>query len=546
MGSAAIFRRRAWVPICLGLMLLAACLTAYSPIRLLPFINIDDPLYVTDNLHIKYDLDWEAVKWSFTTFHAANWHPVTWLSHAVDCHFFFLNPARHHEVNLFLHVLNVLLLFGVLWRATGYAGRSFMVAALFAVHPINVETVAWVAERKNLLSMFFILLGLGIYRWYALKPQLSRYCAVAAVYALALMSKPQAVTFPCVLLLWDYWPLRRFSLGREPEAGEQSSAIPSRSMAWLCLEKLPLLLLSAASSAVTMMAQRAGGALNTAMSTFPFSERLANAVVSYCRYLSKAFWPANLSFFYPRAPGSIATWQVVAGLAFLIGMTAATLYLRERRYLIVGWLWYLGTLVPMIGLVQVSAQAMADRYAYLSLIGIFIMVCWALGDLADQWKPAARLVPVASVIAIVALVFLTQRQLSYWSDDLTLWSHAAEATRNNYLAEDMVGSALLDEGAPEKAIVHFRRSVAIYPGVPSTHFYIASYDQQHGKLREALKHYQDVIDLTQSERVAGGNLRALTFTKMSDIYRELGDIAKAQQNLNFATRQNEANQTHPD
>jgi len=517
----------------LALLLVILSLAAFYPVNRLPFIAVDDAAYVTDNLNVKYDLNWETVKWAFTTFHAANWHPLTWLSHSLDCRLFFLNPARHHDVNLLLHLLNVLLLFGVLWRATGYAGRSFMAAALFAVHPMNVESVAWIAERKNVLSMLLFLLALGSYRWYAHKPRVGRYCVVGFLYALGLMAKPQVVTFPCVLLLWDYWPLQRMFAS----ARQEPSSIPPRGFPWLILEKLPLFALSAASAVITVRAQRAGAAMDTSLSSYPFFNRMGNAVVSYARYVGKALWPSHLAFFYPHPTASLPTWQLATAFLFLLAVTAFVIRNRHRRYLLVGWFWFLGTLVPMIGLVQVSAQAMADRYAYLPFIGLFIMVCWGIPDWLEQFHLDGPWVPGVGFAILLALILVTHRQLGYWTDDLTLWSHAAQVTSGNYLAEDMIGVSLVNEGLSRQAIGHFRAAAAIYPSAPVTYYYIGVYEQQHGNLKEAIQQYQKVIALTQNDLLAGASLRATAFMNMSYAYRDLGDYTKAAESSSLAAQQ---------
>ena len=371
-------------PLFLGLLLAVATLAFYYPVHGHPFVNYDDSLYVTDNLQVQSGISWDTVTWAFTTFDVGTWHPLTWLSHALDCQLFQLNPAGHHDVNLLLHVMNAVLLFWVLLRATGYAGRSFMVAALFALHPINVESVAWIAERKNPLSLLFFLLALGAYRWYAREPRVGRYVAVALLYALGLLAKPQVITFPFVLLLWDYWPLRRmFASSPELNSGTATHAvIPPRNLSWLVLEKLPLFALSAASAFMTMKAQRAGAD----KVWYPLSIRLGNAIVSYAKYLRDAVWPSRLAVFYPHPGNSLRGWQVGAALLLLLVITALVIELGHR-YLTVGWLWFLGTMVPMIGLEGVGyqgMQGMADRYAYLPFIGLFIMICWGVSEWAEQ------------------------------------------------------------------------------------------------------------------------------------------------------------------
>ena len=384
-----LFSRTGNRPFVLGLVLVVATIVLYYPAIHHPFVNYDDDGYVTENVHVQNGLSWDTVEWAFTTYDQANWHPLTWLSHALDCQLFEQNPAGPHATNVLLHALNVALLFWILAQATGFMGRSFMVAALFALHPINVESVVWVAERKNLLSMLLFLLALGAYRWYAREPRPRRYVVVAILFALGLMAKPQIVTLPFVLLLWDYWPLRRMAIDGQAAVDtpdERSAlakgrlepvALPQRSFSRLLVEKGPLLALSAISAVITMQAQKRGGGINPDVS---LSARLANAIVCYARYLGKAVWPTRLAPMYPHPGNHLPTWEVFTALLLLLVLTALVAAGRRHRYLPVGWLWFLGTLIPMIGLVQVGRQAMADRYAYLPFIGLFIMICWGVPD----------------------------------------------------------------------------------------------------------------------------------------------------------------------
>ncbi|MGO9515629.1 MAG: hypothetical protein ACLPND_01150, partial [Candidatus Korobacteraceae bacterium] len=399
----------------LGLLLVIATVALYYPIHHHQFVSYDDDIYITNNWHIKYGLSWSAVQWALTAQYADNWHPLTWLSHGLDCQLFFLNSGRHHATNLLLHTTNALLLFWVLLRATGYTGRSFMVATLFALHPINVESVAWVSERKNLLSMLFFLLALAAYRWYAREPRVGRYATVALLFALGLMAKPQIITLPFVLLLWDYWPLQRMFAGGEAPSSE-TEVIPAKSFSWLLLEKLPLLILAMASAVITMHAQR------EAYTPYPFSVRMANAIVAYAWYVRKAFWPSHLALLYPHAPGLPPIWQMTMAFLFLLAVTALAIALRRHRYLLVGWLWFLGTLVPMIGLVQVGRQAMADRYAYLSFVGLFLMICWGVAEESEQLHLRPALLWIASVVVLLALAAVTHRQVGYWKDSYALWT----------------------------------------------------------------------------------------------------------------------------
>ena len=520
----------------LASLLVLATIALYHPAGHYPFANADDDSYISDNSHVKYGLDWESVKWAFTTFRDANWHPLTWLSHALDCHLYSLDAGKHHRTNVLLHACNVALLFWVLLRATGYTGRSAMVAALFALHPINVESVVWIAERKNLLSMLFFLLALGAYRWYALKPRVARYAVVAFLYALGLMAKPQVITFPFVLLLWDYWPLRRmFASSEESSVTATAGVMPARSFMWLVGEKLPLLGLSAASAVITMIAQREGGAMSGPQNTYPFLLRIENAVVSYVRYIGKAVWPSHLAFMYPHT--SFPFWQVVAALLLLLVITGLVIAARRHRYLVVGWFWFLGTLVPMIGLVQVGAQAMADRYAYLPLIGLFVMVCWGVSDWAKHRSLAAAWLAGPSLAALLALTVAAHRQIGYWSDNVTLWSHTVQVTSGNWIAENNLGAAFLDKGQMEDAIVHFRSAARIYPYDPRTFLFIGFYEQRHGHLREAIEQYKRVLSVTQNDIWNNAKLRDDAFVNMGYAYRDLGDPAHAAEN--FAAAENQ-------
>lgn len=503
---------RTWV---LSLLLVVATFALYYPVSHHPFVNYDDTVYVTTNLHVQGGLDWDTVEWAFTTFDEANWHPLTWLSHALDCQLFLLNAAGHHDTNLLLHVLNVLLLFWVLLQATGFAGRSFMVAGLFALHPINVQTVAWVAERKNLLSMLFFLLALGAYRWYAYKPRMGRYAVVALLFALGLMAKPQVITLPCVLLLWDYWPLRRMS-ALEPSSGEAPPTIPQKSFTELVEEKLPLFAIAVADAVITMKAQRVGGARNW----FPPLIRLGNATVSYARYVGKAFWPSRLALFYPHPGASLKMWEVLAALVLLLAVTALALIQRRHRYLPVGWLWFVGTLVPMIGLIQVGVQAMADRYAYLSFIGLFIMVCWGVADWSEQRHISPAWQAGVSIVVLLALTLVARAQLDRWGDNVTLWTHTLQVTGPNFIAENSLGIALEREGKVEEAITHFRAAVTINPDDAASNLNVAEYDRVHGNLLACIERCKKVPAMTQLTIQ-----KAQAFGKMALAYRALGDTA---------------------
>jgi protein O-mannosyl-transferase len=509
-----------------GLLLAIATLILYFPVSSQPFANYDDADYVFDNFHVRAGLHWTTLTWAFTTFAAANWHPLTWLSHAADVQFFDLNAGRHHDVNLLLHTLNVVLLFWVLQRATGYIGRSAMVAALFALHPINVESVAWIAERKNVLSMLFFLLALGAYRWYVSKPSLGRYSVVAVLYAMGLMSKPQVITLPFVLLLWDYWPLGR--MFAHPQASTMT-AFPARDFSDLVWEKAPLFALAAASAGITIKAQSSGGATNW----YPISIRIGNAIVSYASYLGKAFRPARMAPMYPHPGYSLNPLHVAAALLLSLAITGLVVAGRRYRYLPMGWLWFLGTLVPMLGLKQVGSQSMADRYAYLPFIGLFIMVCWGISDWAEHRRLATVWLAAPSMVVLLALTVVSHRQIGFWSDHVTLWTHALQVTSGNWQAENNLGMALLRQGNMEAAIPHFRAAAAIDPDDPVSNMNIGIYEQSRGNAPGAIEQYKKAIRLTRNPK-----LKAEAYNNLGYAYKDIGDYADAQQNLQMAVNTN--------
>jgi protein O-mannosyl-transferase len=514
-------------PVVLSLLLVGATLSLYYPVHRYAFINFDDNDYVYLNRHVQAGLSWATVKWAFTTATAANWHPLTWLSHALDCQLYGLNPAWPHDVNVLFQALNAVLLFWVLLQATGFAGRSFMVAALFALHPINVESVAWISERKNVLSMMFFLLALGAYRRYASKPGVGRYAIVALLFTLGLMAKPQIITLPFVLLLWDYWPLDRMSLGEQtPVSYGEPSALPARSLSWLILEKVPLLVIAAASSVITMKVQR------ISRIRFSLPARIANAIVSYGSYVKKAVWPTHLAAMYPHPGDSVNWWNVLASGVLLLAVTALVIVGRRHRYLPVGWFWFLGTMVPMLGLVQVGVQAMADRYAYLPFLGLFILVCWGAAELAEHVHLPAVLLPVVSVAVLVLLAVVASAQVEYWQSDEALWTHALEVTTNNWFAESQLGTALAVDGRIEEAVPHFYKAIAITPWDTTANMGIAIYQSQTGNFSEAIVYYGRVIRASREK----SDRLVKAWLGMGEAYRALGDSAKAQECLQEAQK----------
>jgi protein O-mannosyl-transferase len=521
-------------PIVLGLVLVLTTLALYNPAAHHPFTNYDDDHYVTDNSQVTQGVHWNTIKWAFTTMAEANWHPLTWLSHELDCELFHLNPAGHHYVNVMLQAINVWLMFFVLLDATGFVWRSWMVAALFALHPINVESVAWVSERKNLLSMFFFLAALAAYRWYTHRAGLRRYVLVATLFALGLMAKPQVITFPFVLLLWDYWPLQRVRSDESLSSADSADQAPGLSFSRLALEKIPLFALSAASAVITLKAQAAGGAIRTTLQV-PILVRFANAALSYALYVQKAFWPSHLSLMYPYLWYWTPIWPLVLSLVVLALLSIFVIGVH-RRYLVVGWLWFLGTLVPMIGIVQVGGQAMADRYAYLPFFGLFLMACWGLAEIAQRQKWLAVMTAIAALIALSVLGVIARRQLGYWRNNVTLWSHAIEVTGPNYQAQEHLGTALADEGRMAEAAVHFRIGVAIDARDPVGHFNLAVDDQVQGRVQQAIDGYNAVLRLNPDAK-----LESETLNNLAMAYHQTGNDSQAETTYVAAVQANPNN-----
>jgi protein O-mannosyl-transferase len=475
----------------LCLLLAVVTLALYNPANRHPFVNYDDDRYVTENVHVRSGLTWNSLTWAVTATEQGNWHPLAWISHEIDVSLFRLNPAGHHFTSILLHGLNAILLFLLLAGATERVGPSLFVAAVFAMHPINVESVAWVAERKNVLCTAFFLLTLIAYRWYARRPYWPRYLAVIVCFVAGLASKPMVITLPFVLLLWDYWPLGRVRGSK----GSSGNSLKSYSWGRLGLEKIPLLALSAASAAITMHAQQSGGAVRSSVQ-FPLGVRLGNAICAYALYLWKAIWPARLSPMYPHPGDSLPAWRVFLSALILIAITAAVYRLRERRYLLVGWLWFLGMLVPVIGLVQVGDAAMADRYAYIPLIGIFVMIAFGFADLAAAKNVGIAGQAAPAAIALILLGVMTHRQISFWQSNESLWAHALTVTENNFVAEDNLGGALAMEGKADEAFPHFEAAARINPKDPMSRSNIGTYLQTHGRVADAIAEYEAAIALT--------------------------------------------------
>ena len=484
--------------IAICIFLAVSTFAVYSQVQDHEFINYDDDKYVTNNEYVKAGFTRDSVGWALTTSYNSNWHPMTWLSHMLDAQLFGPNSKGHHLTNLLFHIANVLLLFLVLLRMTGALWQSGFVAALFALHPLNVESVAWVAERKNVLSTFFWLLTMWAYIRYAQKTNLKRYSLVILFFAMGLMSKPMLVTLPFVLLLLDYWPLRRLQSDRRTAISR------------LVYEKIPLLVLVAGSVVTTLTVQKMGGALGS-LNAFPIQERVINALVSYWLYLQKMIWPGGLAIFYAHPENTLSVWKGLATAALLALVTTAAIRLARRApYFAVGWFWYLGTLIPVIQLVQTGSIAMADRYAYVPLIGIFIIIAWGLPELLAKWRLRSRILTIAAGIWISTLMLMTWNQVSHWKNSITIFSHAIEVTDIEYpdflLAHNNLANALLAEGRTGKAISHYKMAINLMPDYAVNHNHLANALFAEQKTEEAISHFKMAIELMPDYATAHYNL----------------------------------------
>jgi len=482
----------------------------YLPALQNSFVNYDDPDYVTRNPNVLSGVRWTNVVWSFGTNNpAANWHPLTWMSHMTDVQLYRMKPWGHHLTNVLLLVADVVLLFLFLAGATGQMWPSAAVAALFAVHPMNVEDVAWVAERKAVLSVFFMLWALIAYNWYTRRPGLARYVLVAALFGLALMSKAMIVTLPFAMLLLDYWPLNRAAA---IEHGEPARS-PWRAFFALVKEKIPLFVLTVAATWITFSIHLREGALTA---TMPLSWRLKNAIYSYVVYLWKAVWPTRLAVFYPHPENRLPMWQIGLAAIVLVVISALVWRNRDRKYLVVGWLWYLGTAFPMIGLVQSGRQGMGDRYVFLALIGVFVGVAWLAANLAKEWKLSPTALGAGFAVVILPLAFLTHRQIGYWKDSETLFHHALEVTTHNAIAEVNFGAALMEQGDMGGALPHFNAAVQYAPDLGSAHYNLGVLLHRRNQLTEAAAQYRLALAYAASATEAAqshNNLGVLYFTQ---------------------------------
>jgi protein O-mannosyl-transferase len=516
------------------ILLTATVIIAFRRVTRCDFISLDDFTYVTENINIRHGMTMEAIRWAFTTGYAGNWHPLTWMSHMLDIQLFGLNPRWHHFTNLLFHMANTLLLFFVFHRMTKAPWKSAFVAALFAIHPLHVESVAWVAERKDVLSTFFWMLTMAAYVRYAENPRLESYLAVLFCFALGLMAKPMLVTLPFVLLLLDYWPLQRLEQKNatpkiRPESNEQRAgnwkrerlsarkrkrrsedmhtALMSKeskpandkkpwvSIRPLLLEKFPVLFLAAISCIVTYIVQQHGGAVIT-MEALPAHVRIANAAVSYCNYIGKTIWPDNLAVYYPH-PGFPPLWQMIGAVLILAGVT--TYVFRKAKsfpYLCVGWFWFAGALIPVIGIVQVGAQAMADRYAYVPLIGLAVMAAWGIPELLKKWRHCNQALFVGSGFVLVCLLVVTWTQVGFWRNSFALYDHTLEVTGLNAVIHNSRGHMYAEAGNHPRAIQDYDRAIEILPG------YAEAYSNR-GVSYSSIRNYRlAIIDYSKAIEIA--------------------------------------------
>jgi tetratricopeptide (TPR) repeat protein len=478
--------------------LVVAILCVYGKIWTHEFIGYDDDKYVTQNRFVNQGLSKESILWAFRSTHASNWHPLTWLSHMLDVELSGLNPGAHHLTNLLFHILNSLLLFIVFRKMTAHVWQSGIVALLFALHPLHVESVAWVAERKDVLSAFFWLLTIWSYVRFTQRPGMARYLAIIGFFALGLMAKPMLVTLPFVLLLLDYWPLNRIQAGQANNpSGKPNSG---RSLLQLVYEKIPMVVLAGISSAVTILAQKKGEALGL-LDVHPPMMRLANALVSYLKYIQKMLWPDQLAILYPY-PKAIVGWQVLTAFVVLGGITFLTVRYRKRLpWLFFGWFWFIGTLVPVIGLVQVGVQGMADRYTYLPLIGLFVILSWETAHLIGNWRFKKIALSVASAMLCILLVTTARAQVSHWKNSFTLFEHTLAVTAQNYVIHNNLGFELALSGRLDEAIMHYRAALRINPDFELAHINLGSALFSQGKIQKSLAYYQAALN--QKPRLAG-------------------------------------------
>ena len=503
----------------MGVLLLMA-VVVYYPVHNYPFIDLDDAAFIYANPHVMGPLNFSAVVWAFTHPFGYLYVPLTFFSHSLDVHLLQLHAGGQHEINVLLHALNALLLFRLLTRATGYVGRSFMVAALFTAHPIHVEAVTWIAERKTVLSTVFFWLALYAYRWYAADPERRRMRVVAALYILGLLAKPQVIALPFVFLLWDYWPLRRmFPRSRGDCSGVVTEPMPPATFLALLKEKIVLFVIAAVDALLTMIAQHR---FDKPQETVRLPIRIENSFIGYVQYLGKAFYPTNLSMEYVYPGNAPNLWALMGALLLLLGISALVIANWRRRYPLVGWLWFVGLLAPMIGILVSYPQPIADRYAYIAFIGLFLMLCWSAAEWAEAWHLPRAVLPVTGCVVVLALTATAHHQVGYWKNSETLWTHVLEMTHHNYVADLSLGALEQQRGHLDKALEHYYRTAYYSPHDYRVNLAIAQLEYQRHNLRQAIQHYEKALaaspDNPENPKV---------YTILGHAYAEAGDLAGA-------------------
>lgn len=488
--------------VCFSLVI--AILAVYGQVQTFDFVYYDDPVYVIDNDRVKSGISLSNIEWAFKTTTGANWHPVTWLSHMLDVEFFGMNPGAHHLVNVLLHTVNSLLLFLFFNAVTRALWPSAVLAALFALHPLHVESVAWIAERKDVLSSFFWMLVMVCYGRYAKRPTMGRYLPVLLFFLLGLMTKPMLVSLPFVLLLLDYWPLGRFVPGRT----ESQSRF---GVAGLIIEKIPLFLLAGISCAVTFLAQHQGGAVSS-LAVYPIDVRIANALNSYVVYILKMIWPLQLAVFYPH-PGKYELWPVLGSAVILGGLSLLVFQQASRRpYLVTGWLWYVGTLVPVIGLVQVGEQALADRYTYVPLTGLFIAISWGVADINIVKRYVSRACRVLIVLLCLATITsISWLQAGYWRDSVALFERANDVVQNSYIIHSSLGNALARKGLLNRAMSHYLQALRLNPAkAADIHNNMGAAFLVKNRIKEAKAHFDQALEIDPGHVDALRNIKKIS------------------------------------
>jgi len=481
----------------LCLFLVAATLAVYWQVHRYDFVELDDTLYLTENRHVQAGFTTEGIIWSFTNTEAGQWIPLVWISYMAGCQVYGISPGWHHITNVCLHLVNILFLFILFKRLTGCFWHSAFVAALFALHPLHVESVAWITERKDVLSTFFFLLTIWIYARYVEHPRTIIYLATLLVFTLGLMSKPMLVTTPFLLLLLDFWPLQRFNAG--PCVSQHGPKERPR-LFYLILEKIPFLEISAIAGTVTLITAHKAGGVDF------FTGRVANALVSYVAYIAKLIWPAKLAVFYPH-PGIVPGWKAAGALVLLAAITLIVIRnIQQRPYLIVGWFWYLGTLVPVIGLVQAGTQGMADRFVYVPLIGLYICIAWGFPELFGRRAYKKTWLAVLATVLFAILMAVTWKQVGYWQNSVTLFEHALEVTSRNWLLHNNLGIALEKQKRTDQAIAHYLAAVRIKPDYAQAHFNLGHVLEKRGRTDQAINHYLEALRIKQDYPDAYFNL----------------------------------------